>query len=1793
MITLAAQPIIADSVEPSKESSSGDVISIDGYVTTKFTSVGDTIELFANTKGHSGSIANTNTIVTASILHYPDNDPIGVLTQGDIPQHPVTIDTVVLQPIELHEDDNTIMIWEGTYTVPINSLGGLYGASITMEENGLIATDNPTQIPDKLISEIEQVLQTIDNTWDSANPTMDMKAVFTNLNSSGAEAPNGGGWTEFVEDATSKPGLGGSAQLWNNMIDAGYNNPAYELENGAKFLEALMAFLESSDLDAGMAFLTGLLVYGNEFPLPRSVNEFSAVADYITTFDPIENFTRFSGTEDFSDAYNAMIGSNEWQELEVALDNLADNTMVFDSFQTVLRNIALLSVSIHPESLIEGFEAWIQPLADGDYDTMTPFQKLVVSWSEMDFNIVDEDGDEFPDNIIWEYELLLNTTEGLQWQTKMETDHQYVADGFDDFNMFDIEILTILRDTAEDPTWGDAGDALEEFTQWATNASMSRTLQWDYEYPEQNDEGEEDDDGDTNTDGEASTTEDSFQYVIFDELHSIQTSNLNKYVLDLGFELELQFDFTNSDEDYPEKFNLTMTDSSETTHNVELKRHTHNEYFGRFTAETVGQETYQFNQPLEDYRPPCADDGCRIINAELEFKSLRPSLIESMPLEVIDEIFLVSALGVIVDQDETILVDQPFTVESVTYDAVNGALSGANVDTTILRVSPGLGASAAATFSAEGDVEYSSTSTDIDAQYDGGDLDGDVMGVIESYSGNSNDDCEESGDCNGDQHPQAANIDVEIEITGSQGNWAASHGNYLPVTGGIADVYTKGTTDKGLEFEFMHQMPLPGTAGCAVSRSNGGGAFGNSNYLSFELSYSEFYNSENSHIYQMPNLETVNIDWGDGTVDTVTTNPGAFSETIDHTYAEEGEYLIEVTYIPTTGYNPATHTSTYLVSGDENGHLMYDDEGNAYYATDIQIGWCDLQSETSSTPSPSIINEFITNGPFEVMTQQMSTTDANGKTMLTVTPPHTGAYVSIVQTEILRSVDGETLTGFGLNFAIATVGTVEVSNLDIIDYFAGLPVYAANTTAENQILNITTSGISNDYHKTTIGHIPLDFSDIFDDVELETSPDMQDIIFNPGETSRSIQISHSSPLSLIGIISTQSDENGESTIDESLSPLAAHIGLILHNPEQLSLTGSLGPGQTTNVALAGEVQQASRILALASPSTGFDPATIDFSTITELISNEGLRPATDWVGVKQNIESICEDIEPWTNNNWNDFSQQYETELYIGVKHISDATRYGDGQISTEAEDAELIEVATGTPVGASAPAAQDSQGRYVLQYDMNSMNLGEYEFVTNTDLNSRLVIQIHDSQEPSWEYELEENCEEIINPTAEENFEIFEQYVARFSTIAWGQGSSADLQLPYLSSPLSEYTVISVAQQGSGESAKLVSAISTTLSAPNPEPPVMENLSVVFTPVDPAPGQVVDVTITDQSNQPVEGLSITIVRGDETLTSLLSDENGQNSFPIPVGLITIRISGGQYYPFEFNLTVTENGIDDDNGLPGDRDSDGCGDLLDAFPDDPSECIDTDGDNIGNNADTDDDADGILDTDELTAKTQTNPLKADTDADGYCDGEITVFAGSSLVCSGGDAFPIDSSEWSDTDGDDIGDNTDQDDDGDGWTDIQESDCNNTNSLDVNDYPKDVDNDGICDFLDQEIEPENPGDASNDDTLGDDGQQDSDTADSTSDRMMLIGGSIGIVSILVIVGLFILLRNRAEESVDKMFAKEEELFDSVSQSSSTAPSTPPITARGEMYDGYEGIEYPAASGKWFYRDPESGMWVEWR
>ncbi|GBL03801.1 FG-GAP-like repeat-containing protein [Glaciecola sp. KUL10] len=72
--------------------------------------------------------------------------------------------------------------------------------------------------------------------------------------------------------------------------------------------------------------------------------------------------------------------------------------------------------------------------------------------------------------------------------------------------------------------------------------------------------------------------------------------------------------------------------------------------------------------------------------------------------------------------------------------------------------------------------------------------------------------------------------------------------------------------------------------------------------------------------------------------------------------------------------------------------------------------------------------------------------------------------------------------------------------------------------------------------------------------------------------------------------------------------------------------------------------------------------------------------------------------------------------------------------------------------------------------------------------------------------------------------------------------------------------------------------------------------------------------------------------------------------------------------------------------LPPDSDGDGIHDGADAFPDDPTETHDTDYDGIGNNADEDDDNDGISDAAELAAGLNPNyafDARGDLDRDGF------------------------------------------------------------------------------------------------------------------------------------------------------------------------------------------------------------------
>ena len=164
-------------------------------------------------------------------------------------------------------------------------------------------------------------------------------------------------------------------------------------------------------------------------------------------------------------------------------------------------------------------------------------------------------------------------------------------------------------------------------------------------------------------------------------------------------------------------------------------------------------------------------------------------------------------------------------------------------------------------------------------------------------------------------------------------------------------------------------------------------------------------------------------------------------------------------------------------------------------------------------------------------------------------------------------------------------------------------------------------------------------------------------------------------------------------------------------------------------------------------------------------------------------------------------------------------------------------------------------------------------------------------------------------------------------------------------------------------------------------------------------------------------------------------------------------------------LGVVRFQLEDINEQKPDSDNDGFIDTVDAFPDDPNELRDTDGDGIGDNADPDADNDGVLDAvdfypldprewadtdgdgvgDNADAFPEDWLETKDTDSDGAGDNSDrfpldpseTVDTDNDGVGNNGDPFPFDSREWADTDGDGIGDNADPDADNDGVPDTQD------------------------------------------------------------------------------------------------------------------------------------------------------------
>ncbi len=156
--------------------------------------------------------------------------------------------------------------------------------------------------------------------------------------------------------------------------------------------------------------------------------------------------------------------------------------------------------------------------------------------------------------------------------------------------------------------------------------------------------------------------------------------------------------------------------------------------------------------------------------------------------------------------------------------------------------------------------------------------------------------------------------------------------------------------------------------------------------------------------------------------------------------------------------------------------------------------------------------------------------------------------------------------------------------------------------------------------------------------------------------------------------------------------------------------------------------------------------------------------------------------------------------------------------------------------------------------------------------------------------------------------------------------------------------------------------------------------------------GTVWDDLNSDGDYDEDEGLGGVLVMPDDGLYFAVTGDAGGFAIPIEApGTYMVEFSGGDLNsaPITLPAVVGTESVQLDLAVGTDTDGDGVPDFADAFPNDSSETLDTDRDGIGNNADLDDDGDGMPDGFETAnGFDPLDPADADADADG--DGFINL-----------------------------------------------------------------------------------------------------------------------------------------------------------------------------------------------------------
>ena len=215
-------------------------------------------------------------------------------------------------------------------------------------------------------------------------------------------------------------------------------------------------------------------------------------------------------------------------------------------------------------------------------------------------------------------------------------------------------------------------------------------------------------------------------------------------------------------------------------------------------------------------------------------------------------------------------------------------------------------------------------------------------------------------------------------------------------------------------------------------------------------------------------------------------------------------------------------------------------------------------------------------------------------------------------------------------------------------------------------------------------------------------------------------------------------------------------------------------------------------------------------------------------------------------------------------------------------------------------------------------------------------------------------------------------------------------------------------------------------------------------------------------------------ISGANLLTNTALDYETKNSYSVRIQ----TSDGTATYSKTFTISVTDVDEDSDgdgitnnldncpstaNADQADTDGDGIGDVCDNAPTiSNANQLDTDGDGEGDVIDTDDDGDGVPDSEDAF------PLNAsestDTDGDGIGDSADTDLDNDGVLDTVDNCLYMPNAAQLDTDGDGIGNACDSDDDGDGFSDADETTCG-TDPLLASSKPLDTDNDGIANCID--------------------------------------------------------------------------------------------------------------------------------